>query len=44
MGRESAITGKEVSWDEMMISNAQMRPDTYAMGTDNGVELQIPAT
>ena len=35
MDRESAITGKEVHWDEMMNSNAQMRPDTYAIGTVN---------
>ncbi len=43
MGRESAITGKEVSWDDMMNSNAQMKPDTYAMGPVSGLDLSIPA-
>ncbi len=32
MGRVSAYTGKEVSWDEMMNSDMKLGPDTYVMG------------
>ncbi len=39
MGRTSAYTGKEVSWDEMMNSDMKLGPDTYVMG-----EVGIAAT
>lgn len=32
MGRVSAYTGKEVSWDEMMNSDMKLGPETYIMG------------
>ena len=32
MGRVSAYTGKEVSWDEMMNSDMRLGPTTYVMG------------
>ncbi len=33
MGRVSAYTGKEVTWDEMMNSDMKLGPDTYIMGS-----------
>jgi myo-inositol 2-dehydrogenase / D-chiro-inositol 1-dehydrogenase len=38
MGRISAYTGKEVTWDEMMNSGLQLGPETIAMGP-----VDIPA-
>lgn len=32
MGRTSAYTGKEVTWDEMMNSDMKLGPSTYIMG------------
>ncbi len=32
MGRISAYTGKEISWDEMMGSNLKLGPKEYKMG------------
>jgi hypothetical protein len=32
MGRVSAYTGKEVTYDEMMNSDMKLGPDTYIMG------------
>ncbi len=32
MGRVSAYTGKEVTWEEMMNSDMKLGPDTYIMG------------
>jgi myo-inositol 2-dehydrogenase / D-chiro-inositol 1-dehydrogenase len=32
MGRESAYTGKDVTWEEMMNSNLRMGPDEHLMG------------
>jgi hypothetical protein len=32
MGRISAYTGKEVTWDEMMNSDLKLGPTTYVMG------------
>jgi hypothetical protein len=32
MGRVSAYTGKEVTWDEMMNSDMKLGPTTYIMG------------
>jgi len=33
MGRVSAYTGKEVTWDEMMNSDMKLGPETYIMGS-----------
>ena len=32
MGRVSAYTGKEVTYDEMMNSDLKLGPDVYVMG------------
>src|SRR5262249_41544536 len=32
MGRETAYTGKEVTWNELMRSNMRLGPTEYAMG------------
>lgn len=32
MGRESAYTGQDVTWDEMMNSNLRLGPEEYSMG------------
>ncbi|MCL1822233.1 MAG: hypothetical protein FWG22_05355, partial [Prolixibacteraceae bacterium] len=32
MGRVSAYTGKQVTWDEMMNSDMKLGPKTYIMG------------
>ncbi|MBL7113617.1 MAG: Gfo/Idh/MocA family oxidoreductase [Bacteroidales bacterium] len=42
MGRESAYTGKEVTWDEMMQSDLELGPKTLAMGPVD-MEVVIPA-
>jgi myo-inositol 2-dehydrogenase / D-chiro-inositol 1-dehydrogenase len=42
MGRESAITGREVTWDEMMTSNLRLGPQEYAMGPIAGIEAVPP--
>ncbi len=33
MGRESAYTGRQVTWDEMMASNMRLGPTEYSLGT-----------
>ena len=35
MGRESAYTGREVTWEEMMNSNMRLGPEDLKMGTIN---------
>lgn len=43
MGRVSAYTGKEVTWDEMMNSDMKLGPATYVMGPVGIVEnAKIP--
>ncbi len=43
MGRISAYTGKEVTWDEMMSSNLEIGPETIAMGpVDYEAIIPIP--
>ncbi len=46
MGRESAITGRVVTWDEMMASNLRLGPAEYAMGPVPEINpaLPIPGT
>jgi hypothetical protein len=41
MGRISAYTGKEISWDEMMNSDLWLGPKTYIMG-DTGIQADVP--
>ena len=38
MGRESAYTGKVVTYDALMASSLRLGPDTYALGP-----VSIPA-
>ena len=37
MGRMSAYTGKDVTWDEIMASTLKLGPETYAMGPVPGI-------
>ncbi len=41
MGRMSAYTGKEVTWDEVMNSNLRLGPEKLAFG-DVGIKATIP--
>jgi len=41
MARESAYTGLEVTWDELMKSDLRLGPTTYAMGP-TGIEAKVP--
>ena len=42
MGRMSAYTGKDVTWDEMMTSTLKLGPETYAMGPVPGIPEEPP--
>jgi myo-inositol 2-dehydrogenase / D-chiro-inositol 1-dehydrogenase len=42
MGRESAITGREVTWDDMMASSLQLGPSDYSMGSVPGIAAVPP--
>jgi predicted dehydrogenase len=43
MGRISAYTGKEVTWDEMMNSELKLGPETYVMGKmDMTPKIPVP--
>ncbi len=42
MGRISAYTGKETTWDEMMNSDLHYKPEVYHMGNVEGVSKEIP--
>lgn len=42
MGRISAYTGKEVTWEEMMNSELYLGPRTYAFGPVPGIPEEIP--
>jgi myo-inositol 2-dehydrogenase / D-chiro-inositol 1-dehydrogenase len=42
MGRESAYTGKDVTWDDMMNSNLRIGPTEYKMGPVTGFTPVIP--
>ena len=45
MGRESAYTGKQITWDEIMSSDLKLGPDTFDMGdVDMAFETPIPGT
>lgn len=42
MGRISAYTGKEVTWEEMMNSELHHKPEGYHMGQVTGVPKEVP--
>lgn len=42
MGRISAYTGKDVSWEEIMNSDLYLGPKTYAIGPVPGIPEEIP--
>ncbi|MDR3260805.1 MAG: Gfo/Idh/MocA family oxidoreductase [Tannerella sp.] len=42
MGRESAYTGKFVTWDQIMASAAKLGPDTFQFGPVPGITEVIP--
>ena len=42
MGRISAYTGKEVTWDEMMNSELHHQPEVYDLGAVVGVPKEVP--
>ena len=42
MGRISAYTGKDVTWEEMMNSDLYLGPKTYAFGPVPGIKEEIP--
>jgi predicted dehydrogenase len=42
MGRESAYTGKFVTWDQIMASDMKLGPETYQFGTVPDVPEEIP--
>jgi myo-inositol 2-dehydrogenase/D-chiro-inositol 1-dehydrogenase len=42
MGRISAYTGKDVTWDEVMNSDLYLGPKTYAFGPVTGIPETIP--
>jgi hypothetical protein len=42
MGRISAYTGKDVTWEEMLNSSLSLGPQTYAFGPVPNVPEEIP--
>jgi len=42
MGRESAYTGKFVTWDQILTSPQKLGPDTYEFGPIPGIKEVIP--
>jgi predicted dehydrogenase len=42
MGRTSAYTGKEVTWDEMMSSDMELGPVELVMGDVAGINREVP--
>lgn len=42
MGRISAYTGKETTWDEMLNSELHYEPEVYDFGAVNGVPKEVP--
>ncbi|MDR1982098.1 MAG: Gfo/Idh/MocA family oxidoreductase [Tannerellaceae bacterium] len=42
MGRESAYTGKFVTWDDIMASTLKLGPQTYAFGAVPGIKEEVP--
>ena len=42
MGRESAYTGKFITWDQIIASDMKLGPDTYEFGPVPGIKEEIP--
>ncbi len=42
MGRESAYTGKFITWEQIMASNLKLGPETYQFGSVPGIKEEIP--
>lgn len=42
MGRESAYSGKFVTWDQIVASNLKLGPDNYEFGPVSGIKEEIP--
>jgi predicted dehydrogenase len=42
MGRESAYTGKFITWDQIMASTQKLGPETYQFGPVPGIKEEIP--
>jgi len=42
MGRESAYTGKFITWDQIMASNQKLGPETYQFGPVPGITEEFP--
>lgn len=42
MGRQSAYTGKFVTWDEIMASEMKLGPETYEFGPVPGIPETPP--
>jgi len=42
MGRESAYTGKDITWEELMNSDMRLGPATYEFGPVEGIPEVIP--
>ncbi|MFV0417705.1 MAG: Gfo/Idh/MocA family protein [Dysgonomonas sp.] len=42
MGRESAYSGKFITWDQIMASNLKLGPETYEFGPVSGIKEEIP--
>jgi hypothetical protein len=42
MGRMSAYTGKDVTWEELMNSDLYLGPKTYAFGPIPDIKEEIP--
>ena len=42
MGRESAYTGKFITWDEIVASTMKLGPETYEFGPVPGIKEEIP--
>jgi len=42
MGRESAYSGKFITWDQIMASTMKLGPETYEFGAVPGIKEEIP--
>ena len=42
MGRESAYTGKFVTWEQIMASTQKLGPEKYEFGPIPGIKEEIP--
>lgn len=42
MGRMSAYTGKFISWEDLMLSNLKLGPETFTFGPVIGIPEEIP--